>query len=349
MSRLKTLLFALTLVLLASASCQRKELLEPHDHNNLVIKANFDSLALSQLLSHKSDYTNPGEPKTTSYILYEKTTGKIAYRGSFKGLQSGMYVEEGLYDLLLYTTDFNELDANFFIGMDNPQTAETHTRQVPWESAPVKEATEEAAAEDGEEPVDKATPSDVTEVWMVEPDPTFGVLVENVAVFKDQENKLVEAEFVQKSFKYYLTIECLGLQSIHTAKMNLSGLYTTAFLANEEHRMSEVGAQTVDLQISRTKPTSDEELGKGQLYGEFWSFGPNQRDDIIHSITLYFKNGSEITIALDEEYTSQSQIKSLTRGGEIIFKKVLEIKGPQGGFQTGVGDWDDPTDVEIEF
>ena len=118
MSRLKTLLFALTLVLLASASCQRKELLDPHDHNNLVIKASFDSLALSQLLSHKSDYTNPGEPKTTSYILYEKTTGKIAYKGSFKGLQSGMYVDEGLYDLLLYTTDFNELDANFFIGMD---------------------------------------------------------------------------------------------------------------------------------------------------------------------------------------------------------------------------------------
>ena len=349
MSRLKTLLFALTLVLLASASCQRKELLDPHDHNNLVIKASFDSLALSQLLSHKSDYSNPGEPRTTSYILYEKTTGKIAYKGSFKGLQSGMYVEEGLYDLLLYTTDFNELDANFFIGMGDPQTAETHTRQVPLESAPVKEATEEAAAEDGEEPVDKATPSDVTEVWMVEPDPTFGVLVENVAVFKDQENKLVEAEFVQKSFKYYLTIECLGLQSIHTAKMNLSGLYTTAFLANEEHRMSEAGSQTVDLQIYRTKPTSDEELGKGQIYGEFWSFGPNQRDDIIHSITLYFKNGSEITIALDEEYTSQTQIKSLTRGGEIIFKKVLEIKGPQGGFQPGVGDWDDPTDVEIEF
>ena len=346
MSRIKTQIIILALAVLAAVGCQRKELLDPHDHNNLVIKANFDSLALAQLLSHKSDYSNPGEPRTTSYILYEKTTGKIAYRGSFKGLQSGMYVQEGLYDLLLYTTDFNELDANFFIGMDNPQTAETHTRQVPLESAPVKEA-EEAAAQDGEEPADKATPSDVTEVWMVEPDPTFGVLVEDVAVFKNQENKLVEAEFVQKSFKYYLTIECLGLQSIHTAKMNLSGLYTTAFLANEEHRMSEAGSQTVDLQIFRTKPTSDEELGKGQLYGEFWSFGPHQRDDIIHSITLYFKNGSEITIALDEEYTSQTQIKSLSKGGEIIFKKILEIKGPEGGFNTGVGDWNDPTDVEI--
>ena len=347
MSRIKTLLFALTLVLLSSASCQRKELLDPHDHNNLVIKASFDSLALSQLLSHKSDYTNPGEPKTTSYILYEKTTGKIAYKGSFKGLQSGMYVDEGLYDLLLYTTDFNELDANFFIGMGDPQTAETHTRQVPLESAPVKEATEEAAAEGGEEPVDKATPSDVTEVWMVEPDPTFGVLVENVAVFKDRENKLVEAEFVQKSFKYYLTIECLGLQNIHTAKMNLSGLYTTAFLANDEHRYSEAGTQTIDMDIILTKPTSEEDLGKGQLYGEFWSFGPHQREDIVNSITLYFKNGSEITIALDEEYTSQSQIKSLTRGGEIILKKVVEVKGPAGGFQPSVGDWNDPTDVEI--
>ena len=59
MSKLKTLLFALTLVLLTSASCQRKELQEPHDHNNLVINANFDSLALAQLLSHKSDYSNP--------------------------------------------------------------------------------------------------------------------------------------------------------------------------------------------------------------------------------------------------------------------------------------------------
>ena len=344
MSRLKTLLFALTLVLLASASCQRKELLDPHDHNNLVIKASFDSLALAQLLSHKSDYSNPGEPKTTSYALYEKNTGKLAYRGSFNGLQGAMYVQEGLYDLLVYTTDFNEYDANFFIGFDNPQTAETHTRQVPLESAPVKEATE-----DGEEPADKATPSDVTEVWMVEPDPTFGVLVEDVAVFKNQENKLVEAEFVQKSFKYYLTIESTGLQNIRAAQMNLSGLYTTAFLGNQEHRMAEAGIQTLDLQIKRTKPSNSEELGKGELYGEFWSFGPNQREDITNTITLHFVNGETISIKLDDEYTSQDQIKSLTKGGEIVLKKVVEIKGPPSGFQTGVENWGDNVDIDMSL
>lgn len=338
MSRIKTLLFALTLVLLASASCQRKELLEPHDHNNLVIKASFDSLGLAQLLSHKSDYSNPGEPKTTSYALYEKNTGKLAYRGSFNGLQGAMYVQEGLYDLLVYTTDFNEYDANFFIGMDRPETAETHTRQAPINENPPAESSED------EEPADKAPHPDIKEVWMVEPDPTFGVLVEDVAVFKDLENKVVDVEFVQKSFKYYLTIRCTGLQNIHSAQMNISGMYTTAFLSNEDHRMNEAGTQTLDLQINRTKPTNPEDLGKGELYGEFWSFGPNQNDEIINTITLHFVNGDVISKRLKD---LTSQIKTLTRGGEIIVEEVVEIKGPPSGFQPGTEDWGDNTDIDI--
>ena len=342
MSRIKTLMktlshvptlasalgltLVLTLVLFASAGCQRKELLEPHDHYNLIIKANFDSLALSQRLSHKSDgYTNPGEPKSTSYILYEKNTQKIAYRGKFKGLEGKMYVQEGLYDLLLYTTDFNEYDANSFRALDNKETAETYTTQTPLEE----------------------TRNDLVEMYITEPDPTFGVLVEDVPVFQGQENQLIDVDFVQKSFKYYLTIEATGLQNIRSATMNLSGMYTSAFLGNEEHRMNESGIQTLDLQIIRTKPADPEDIGKGQLYGEFWSFGPNQREDIVHSITLHFVNGDVIVMNLNDDFTSQTQIKSLTKGGEILFKKAIEIKGPAGGFQTGVEGWDDPTDIEM--
>ena len=338
MSRLKTQIIILVLAVLAAVGCQRKELLEPHDHNNLVIKASFDSLGLAQLLSHKSDYSNPGEPKTTSYALYEKNTGKLAYRGSFNGLQGAMYVQEGLYDLLVYTTDFNEYDANFFIGMDRPETAETHTRQAPINENPPAESSED------EEPADKAPHPDIKEVWMVEPDPTFGVLVEDVAVFKDLENKVVDVEFVQKSFKYYLTIRCTGLQNIHSAQMNISGMYTTAFLSNEDHRMNEAGTQTLDLQINRTKPTNPEDLGKGELYGEFWSFGPNQNDEIINTITLHFVNGDVISKRLKD---LTSQIKTLTRGGEIIVEEIVEIKGPPSGFQPGTEDWGDNTDIDI--
>ena len=323
MNRLMALL--ITFTLFASAGCQRKDLLEPHEHRNLTIRAHIDDYALDQLLSQKSNgYSKPGEPRTTSYVLYEKNSQKVAYSGSFDGLEGGMYVQEGIYDLLVYTTDFNEYDANFFRGMNKKETAETHTRQTP---------------------IDEASPrSDVQEVYMVEPDPTFSVLKEEIVVFQGQENEVVEVEFVQKSFKYYLTIKAKGLQNIHTAKMNISGMYTQAYLTNEEHRMNESGTQTVELDIIRTKPSNSEEYGKGELYGEFWAFGPNQRETISHSITLYFVNGDVIVMKLKD---LTSQIKKLTRGGEIIVEEELEIKGPSGGFQPGVGDWDDPTDFEI--
>jgi hypothetical protein len=324
MSRIKTLMaLCLTLLLLLPSACQRKDLLEPHDHYNLIIKANFDDHALSQLLSHKSDgYSKPGEPKTTKYVIYEKTTQKVARTGSFKGLQGGVYLPEGIYDLLVYTSDFNEYDANFFRGLDKKETSETYTRQS-------------TVAEN-------SSRSDVTEMYMVEPDPTFAVLSEDIIVFEGHEDQLLEVELVQKSFKYYLTIKAKGLQNIHTAKMHISGMYTTAYLTHEEHRMNEAGIQTVDMEITRYDPK--DVLGEGEIYGEFWSFGPNVREDISNTITLYFINGDVITMKLQD---LSPQIKTLTRGGEIIVTEKLEIKGPASGFQPGVGDWNDPTDVEI--
>lgn len=108
--------------------------------------------------------------------------------------------------------------------------------------------------------------------------------------------------------------------------------------------MDEAGTQTVEMDITRYAPDGTEVLGKGEIYGEFWSFGPNQREEIVNSITLYFVNGDVITMKLKD---LTGQIKTLTRGGEIIVEEVIEIKGPPGGFQPGVGDWDDPTDIEI--
>ena len=324
MNRITNIVFAILLALTAMVGCQRKDLLEPHDHHNLYIKAKFDSLALSQLLSHKSDgWSAPGEPRTTKFVIFEKTTQKVARTGSFKGLEGGVYLPEGIYDMLLYTSDFNEYDANFYRNMNQKETAETYTRQTS---------------------IDQGARTDVTEMYMVEPDPTFGVLKEEIVVFQGTEDNVVEVEFVQKSFKYYLTIKAKGLQNIHTAKMNISGMYTQAYLANDEHRMNEAGIQTVELDIKRYD--FEDPLGNGELYGEFWSFGPNQREDIVNSITLYFVNGDVITMKLKD---LTSQIKTLTRGGEIIVEEYLEIKGPAGGFAPSVGDWQDPTDVEIQI
>lgn len=329
MNKLMTFLLTglLAAALFLSSGCQRKDLLDPHPgaHHNLIIKAGFDSLALSQLLSIKSEgYSNPGEPKTTKCIIFEKTTQNIAYKGTFKGLEGGTYLQEGIYDLLLYTSDFHEYDANFYRGLDKFGTAETYTRQKQFDEASAR--------------------NNITEMYMVEPDPTFSIYKPDIIVLGADDKNVLELELVQKSFKYYLTIHCKGLQNIHTAKMNISGMYTSAFLASDDHRMDEAGIQSVDMDITRYDPA--DKFGEGEIYGEFWSFGPNQNEIIQNSITLYFINGDVITMKLKD---LTSQIKTLTRGGEIIVEEYLEIKGPAGGFNPGVGDWKDPTDVEFEI
>ena len=322
MNRLSALFMAVALFI--TAACQRKELLDPHNHYNLIINASFDEHALNQLISNKSDgYSKPGEPKTTKYYLYERTSQKLARTGSFNGLRGGVYLEEGVYDLVVYTSDFHKDDANFIRGEECKETAEAYTRQSPIN--------------------DMAPRSDVTEMYIVEPDPTFSVLKEEIVVLHGQENQVIDVELVQKSFKYYLTIRAKGLKDIHTATMQISGMYTTAYLTNDNHRMNEAGTQTVDMAI--TVYDKNDPLGEGELYGEFWSFGPNQREDISNTLTLYFINGDVIVMKLED---LTPQIKTLIRGGEIIVKQKLEIKGPAGGFQPEVGDWND-TNVDLEL
>lgn len=319
MKRIMHLLLALAFLL--PLGCQRKVLLDPHEHRNLTIRTSFDSLATAQLATLKSDYSTPGVPVSTKFVLYDKTTQKVAYSGSFTGMEGGIYASEGLYDLLVYTSDFNELDANFYRGMDKPSTAETHTRQSSVE--------------------DKAR-SNFVEMNMVEPDPTFAVLQQDVIIIDGYEDNVIELEFVQKSFKYYLTIRATGLHNIHTAKMSISGMFTSAFLTTDEHRMDEAGTQTLDLEIHYdTDPA--EEIDNGYMYGEFWAFGPHSREDIINEITMYFVNGSMYTMKLQD---LTPQIKQLNKGGEIIVEEVLDIKGPPSGFQPGVEDWNE-TDVDL--
>ena len=322
MSRLLSSVLAVLFIALASVGCQRKDLMDPHDHHNLVIKAKLDDHALNQLLTIDNDgYSNPGEPKTTTCIFYVKNTQEVAYKGTIKGFEGGVFLEEGIYDMLLYTSDFYKYDANFMRGMNDPLTSEVYTRQYTAEQVR----------------------SDMLEMRIENPDPTFGAFYSDILVLQGEENKVIEVDFVQKSFKYYLTIRARGLNNIHTATMHISGMYTSAFLTNEDHRMDEAATQTVDMEIKRYDV--NDITGEGELYGEFWSFGPNQRGDILNSITLYFVNGEVITMQLKD---LTSQIKTLTKGGEIIVEEKLEIRGPQGGFKPEVGDWND-TNIDLEL
>lgn len=290
---------ACILALSVLTACQDQSL----DICCLSINAQIGPEALEQLEARESGYTEDGMHQTIRFVLYDNETHEARYMGSFRGLQGEVEVEQGTYDVLLYTSDFNELDANFYKGLQDPLTAETYTRQTPVEQ--------------------QSSIPGVEEVRMREPDPTFSAFVQDVIVLGDNEENVLDVELEQKSYRYTILIEVVrGLMYVHSATLDISGLYTSAYLLKDEHKKSVSGIQTVEMDVR----FGDPRIGNGTFYAEFWSFGPNTRDDVQHTLTLTLMGSDEICVRLKDQ---TKQIKGLTRGGEIIIDEKLEIVGPQ--------------------
>ena len=290
---------ACILALSVLAACQDQSL----DICCLSINVQIGPEALEQLEARESGYTEDGMPQTIRFVLYDNETHEVRYVGGFRGLQGEVEVEQGTYDVLLYTSDFNELDANFYKGLQDPLTAETYTIQTPAEQQ-------------------SGIPG-VEEVRMEEPDPTFSAFVQDVIVLGDNEENVLDVELEQKSYRYSISIEVVrGLMYVHSATLEISGLYTSAYFVKDEHKMSMSGIQTVEMDVRFDDPR----IGNGTLYAEFWSFGPNTREDIPHMLTLTLTGHVDIRVKLKDQ---TKQIKGLTRGGEIIIDEKLEILGPQ--------------------
>lgn len=294
---MKTDLLLLLVIIMICSGCQRKDLLEPHTHYNASIKVNLIS---------NVELDNP--PSTVTYHLYEKN-GTYKASGRVNGVTGRLSLPLGIYDMLLYTSDFFDIDAILYKGLNQKHTAEAHTRK----NSRVLQAFN-----------------------MIEPDPLYSLLLNDVVILEAEENKPITANLEQRSFLYYLYIGVEGLNYVNSVSMKIDGMYTSAFLADGSHRENEYGAQSIEMKLM-----ADQKM----IYGEFWSFGPHQNNDIKNSITLYFINGKSTTIELKD---ISDRIKLLQEGGEIKVDQKFEIKGQEGGFDPGVGDWDN-IEVDIIF
>ena len=147
---------------------------------------------------------------------------------------------------------------------------------------------------------------------------------------------VIEKDLEKRSYKYWLYIQVEGLQYVHSAYMQLEGWYTSVYLADGAHREDEEALHTVEMNFNEAQ---------GNIYGEFWSFGPHQLDEIKNKMILTFVNGKSQVIELKD---MSDHIKSLKNGGEIIITQKIIISGDDNndtGFVPDIVDWED---IEIE-
>ena len=241
-------------------------------------------------------------PRSISLSFYPSNNSEMVVK-KLNAEKGQLSIEKGEYDILIHTSDFYDIDANFYRGMENIDFAEAHTRQK--------------IGEDGV-------------ITISEPDPLFVAHIAHYVVGTSFDN--IKVEFRPLVYTYRFCIEVEGLGYVKSAKAQVAGLYSSAYLKSGAHREEEIAQMVVSLSKS----------GDDRLCGEFRCFGSHQRGDVEHTITIALVNaaGETKTVRLSN---LTARIKALPNGGTIIIdeKIVIESGGTDGGFKPGVDDWDD--------
>ena len=266
---MRKLIFILSVLLLLAPACQRKILLEPgHKHGEeIYVNINVD-------VAVDTDVELGDDPDLYKDIIKTaRTVTIVAYpldeNGHFgihtiNGLEGTIWLLPGRYDLLIYTSDFYELDGVHYRGIGDLASAEAYTSQI--ELARSK--------------------ADTKAYSISEPDPLFVHLYEDFEVTYG-ENRL-ESGLQPMSYKYWYEVHVDGLDYITSAYLDIDGMYTSVFMKDESHRADEYGVQRAESTIHKDE---------NKIKGEFFSFGPHQDSDVKNSIIMQdaqIQEGAEI-------------------------------------------------------
>ena len=307
MRKLIIILFAI--VALMSVSCHRKLLLEPGHHHGEEIFINIDVDA--EIDAEKGDdpamYNDLLSTMRTATIVAYPKSQTAEYRvHKIYGTSGSIWLMKGNYDILVYTSDFYDLDGVYYRGVDvGPFTAEAFTNSALKSKDPA-----------------------VKSFNMEDPDPLFAKLYEDFSVTGAD---TVKVALEARSYKYWYEIEVEGLDYITSAQLEIDGMYNTVFLADGSHRPDEFGSQRAKGEVFKDE---------NRVAGEFFSFGPHHDSEVKNSMVISFINGRTITVPLND---MSADIKKLTKGGKIMIKQKLVINvGDDGStFTPEVEGWEE--------
>ncbi len=307
---MKKVILIISAVMLLVTSCYRKELLEPAHHHgeqvmvNVKVEVDVDEYINEETARAYEDILRTA--RTVTIIAYPKSeTGHYGVH-RIDSLSGSIWLMPGKYDLLLYTSDFFELDGIYYRNITELDRCEAYTNQV---KVPSK--------------------ANVKSYVIDEPDPLFVHLYEDFEVVEG-DNQL-ESGLQPMSYRYWFEVDVDGLDYISSVYMEIAGMYTSVYLADGSHNEDEYATQKVETSLHKEE---------NKIKGEFLSFGPHQDDSVKNTMVLTFINGRTIRIELDD---ISPEIKKLKKGGKIpITQKIVINVGDEGsGFDPVVDEWDD--------
>lgn len=282
------------------ASCIQEDPTEPCEEEE-VVDVNVADLLPDSLASFE------GLKMYTASLVFYPASGGAPINGKIAGNTGKVSIPHGRYSFLIYTSDFYELDANFYRGMEHPETAEAYARQ----------------SSDGRTSV------------VEEPDPLFCLFLENID--PDEQTTPISLKLIPRVYTYRFRIKVEGIEHLQSATARVTGMYTSVYLKDGRHHEEEAA----DVLVHMKKEMTDS--GQGYIYGAFRSFGSHQRSDVKHHISITLNNGETKVVELDD---LTIPIKAMPRGGEIVIKQKIVIEdnggnGQTGGFNPDVIDWDE--------
>lgn len=306
---MKRIIFIVSSVILLVTSCYRKELLEPTHHHGEEVMININvAVDVDEDIDSESALAYEAILKTArsvNIVAYPRDATAMYGVHKIDGLSGSIWLMPGHYDLLIYTSDFYDLDGVYYRNIEKYGQAEAYTTQA------------------------KVSRTKVKSYVIEQPDPLFVHLYENYHVVVG-ENKL-ESGLDPMSYRYWFEVDVDGLDYISSVYMEIDGMYTSVYMMDGSHNEDEYALQKVETQICKDE---------NKIKGEFFSFGPHQDDSVKNTMVLTFINGRTIRIELDD---ISPEIKKLKKGGKIpITQKIVINVGDEGsGFDPIVDEWDD--------
>lgn len=310
---MRKLIFILTSIVLLAVGCERKFLIEPGHHhgNEIYLEIDLDE-PLDEEVRTKDNPEMYKELLSTarSITVIAYPVDEHGYYGVHKidSLAGSIWLMPGKYDLMIYTSDFFDLDGTFYRGTTDPEAMEAFTNQVK---------------------SSKTKYNNIETYDMDEPDPLFVCYYKNFEV-KDDTHSL-KTGLQPMIYKYWYEVNVEGLDYITSAWFEIDGMYTSVFMKDGTHKEDEYGNMRVE-----SKMLKDE----NKIEGEFFSFGPHQDSSVENSIVLTFINGRTIRVPMNDISPS---VKELRKGGVInITQKIIINIGDTGsGFTPEVKDWEE--------